>query len=114
MPFIHTKTNIPIPPEKEQALKVRLGEAIALIPGKSENWLMLGFEENCTLYFKGDKERPLAFVEVKIFGSAPDSAYDRLTAAITSILQDELGITPDGIYVKYEPVEHWGWNGSNF
>lgn len=114
MPFINTKTNIKISNEKEIAIKEKLGQAITVIPGKSESWLMVGFEDECSLYFKGNGEKPLAFVEVKIYGSAPSSAYDALTEKITSILGDELGIKSDCVYVKYEEVKYWGWNGSNF
>lgn len=51
MPFINTKTNIKISNEKEIAIKERLGQAIAVIPGKSESWLMVGFEDEYSLYF---------------------------------------------------------------
>ena len=51
---------------------------------------------------------------MKIFGSAPDSAFDRLTERISSIYEEELGIPKNRIYIKYEEVLHWGWNGANF
>lgn len=55
MPFINSKVNITLSEEEKTALKTRLGQAISLIPGKSESWLMIGFEDNCSLYFKGKK-----------------------------------------------------------
>jgi phenylpyruvate tautomerase PptA (4-oxalocrotonate tautomerase family) len=114
MPFINTKTNVSIPRDKEESIKEKLGKAIELIPGKSEGWLMVSFEEQCTLYFKGKGDSAIAFVEVKLFGSANKGAYDKLTSAITNILNEELDIEPSQIYIKYEEVSHWGWNGSNF
>lgn len=114
MPFINTKTNVSISKDKEIAMKQKLGKAIELIPGKSEGWLMVGFEDEYSLYFKGKSDQPVAFVEVKLFGSAGTGAYNKLTAAITDILKDELNIAPNQIYVKYEEVSNWGWNGSNF
>lgn len=114
MPFIQTKVNVKVSKEKEEAIKSKLGKAIELLPGKSESWLMLSFEEDCTLYFKGKEDQPIAFVEVKLFGKAGKDAYDRLTAAISDILHQELGISPDHVYVKYEEVPYWGWNGHNF
>ena len=114
MPFIHTKVNRPISKETEQALSRELGQAIALIPGKSENWLMLQFEENCRMYFQGKNENPLAFVTVKLVGSASNAAYENLTAEITRLLSSSLSISPDCIYVQYEETDHWGWNGTNF
>lgn len=113
MPFISTKTTESINSEKRELIKSKLGKAIELIPGKTENWLMLSFDDNCSMYFKGSSESPLAFVEVKLLGSASRSAYENLTEAITSILNEELGIKSDCIYIKYEECETWGWNGSN-
>ena len=114
MPFLHSRVNIPITPEQEQELKTRLGQAIILLPGKSERWLMTGFEDNVRLYFRGENLDPIAFIEVKLFGGSDTSSYDQLTAAITEIFGDVLGIAPDHIYVCYEPTNDWGWNGSNF
>ena len=37
MPFLVSKVNIPISSKQEQELKARLGKAIGLIPGKSED-----------------------------------------------------------------------------
>lgn len=114
MPYIHTKTTVAISSEQEASLKEKLGEAIRLIPGKSEQWLMLSFEDGCRMWFQGDSSKPIAFVEVKIFGQASPSAYEALTKKITEILGGELGIAPSQIYVKYEEVANWGWNGGNF
>ncbi|MBH1941620.1 hypothetical protein I5677_12025 [Mobilitalea sibirica] len=113
MPYISTKTNLEITKEKENVLKQKLGKAIELIPGKSEAWLMLSFEDKVNLYFKGQSDQGIAFVEIKLFGSANSGIYDKMTAAITDILKEELSIAPSQIYVRYEETKNWGWNGSN-
>ena len=114
MPFINTKVNVSISEEQETEIKTALGKAISCIRGKSESWLMLNFEDDCRLYFKGDKITPSAFVEVKIYGSASAEEYDNLTAKITEIISSVLNIQPGQIYVKYEEIEHWGYSGHNF
>lgn len=114
MPFINTKVNVEISEEKEKILKEKLGKAIELIPGKSEQWLMLGFEDNVKLYFRGDNSYKIAFVEVKVFGSENKNAFNALTGRICEIFNEVLGIDPDKVYVKYEAVANWGWNGGNF
>ncbi len=113
MPFISTRTSCEITKEKETTIKTQLGEAIKLI-GKSESWLMLNFQDNCHLYFKGDNTTDLAMVEVALLGKATDSEYNALTAKITEIISKELSIAPSCIYVKYEEVDHWGYSGFNF
>jgi phenylpyruvate tautomerase PptA (4-oxalocrotonate tautomerase family) len=114
MPFIGSKTSVKISKEKEESIKKRLGEAIELIPGKSETFLMVGFEDEYSLYFGGEKLEKGAFIDVKIFGKASKDAYDKLTAAICKIYEEELDIPQNKIYVKYEEVQTWGWNGKNF
>ncbi len=114
MPYIRTTVSKEITDEKKNALKAKLGQAIALIPGKSEAWLMLTFEDNMKMYFRGDCSEDYAYLEVSLFGSASDAAYDRLTQALSEIINEELGIDRSNIYIKYEEAEHWGWNGSNF
>lgn len=114
MPCIQTKVDCKISAQQEKTVKERLGKAISLLPRKSESWLMLSFEDECDLYFKGEKKSGTAFVEVKIFGGADGASYNRLTAEITKILHEELNVDPARCYVKYEEAEHWGWNGRNF
>lgn len=113
MPFIRTTTNQKVTQEQKDRIKLGFGEAISLL-GKSENWLMVSFDEEKTMYFQGDGDAPMAFVEIQLFGKAQDSAYDNMTQAVTDLVAEQLSIRPDHIYVKYEEVSHWGWNGNNF
>lgn len=113
MPFINIKTNTTINQESEIKIKAKLGEAIKII-GKSESWLMINFEDNQKMYFRGDSTSKIAFVEVDLYGRASTSSYNSMTEAVTEILNKELDIEPDKIYVKYSEVENWGFNGGNF
>ena len=97
MPYIRTTVSTPLTEENKTNLKSKLGEAIALIPGKSESWLMLSFEDNMSMYFKGDNSAEYAYLEVSIFGSTSDAAYDRLSAALSEIINEELGIDRSNI-----------------
>ena len=114
MPFIDSKISIKITDAQEKELKTRLGQAISIIPGKSENWLMAGFEDDYHLYFRGENSEPSAYIEVRIFGSPNKDAFSRMTAEITKIYGEVLGISPDHMYIKYSATPDWGWNGSNF
>lgn len=114
MPFIDSKVSVKISESQEKELKTRLGKAIALLPGKSERWLMAGFEDEYHLYFAGDNSAPTAFVDVSVYGSADSASFSKLTAEITKIFGEVLNIAPDRIYVKYSATKDWGWSGSNF
>ena len=113
MPFINVKTNAQVSADKKESIKSALGKAITAIPGKSEGWLMVGIEPDYALWFKGS-DAPAAMVEVSVYGSASPGAYSNLTAQVTDILNKNLSISPDRIYVKYFETSNWGWNGSNF
>ena len=114
MPFIDSKVSVKITEEQEKELKTRLGQAISLIPGKSESWLMTGFEDDYHLYFRGDNSEPIAYIEVQLFGGPNKAAFQKMTEEITKIYGEVLGIAPDHMYIKYSATLDWGWNGGNF
>lgn len=114
MPYIDSKVTVSLSKEQKDKLKTELGQIITCIPGKSETYLMIGFEDNYSLYFGGNELSQGAFVEVKIFGSTSEEALEQVTHKICELYKKELDIPPHNIYVKYEFVNHWGWNGRNF
>ncbi len=113
MPFIDSKITVSLTPEKEEAIKTKLGEAIQIL-NKSETYLMVGFEDNYDLYMGGSKLDKGAYVSVSLFGQASPSAYSEMTKVICDILSEELSIPGNQVYVTYHGVNDWGWNGSNF
>lgn len=114
MPFINTRINRPLSQEKEELLKARLGEAITVFPGKSEQWLMLGFEDNARLWFHGENDFPMAFVEVQLLGTAAPEVCERMTQTLCALYSEILGISPDAVYVKFDFIKEWGWNNQTF
>ncbi len=111
MPYIKVTTNAAgIDAAK---LEKKLGAAIALIPGKSERWLMTKVEDGAKMAFAGSEE-PCVMAEVSLFGAATRDAYDKLTAELCRVLSEATGASGDRVYVKYEETGTWGWSGSNF
>lgn len=113
MPFINIKYSQEITPEQEEKLKTELGKAVCII-GKSENWLMLGFEQNCTLYFNGEKYEKIVFVDISLYGTATPASCNMMTKEVCGLFSNVLGVPADKIYVKYSFTDNWGWNGGNF
>ena len=93
--------------QKEQ-IKTKLGQAIGLL-GKTENFLMVGFDDEYDLYMGGEKLDKAAFVSVKVYGKLQSGACDTMTAKICDILQEELGIPGSAVYVTYQGIDDWGW-----
>ncbi len=113
MPYIHVKTNLTVTEGLQSRLTQELGQAIGLLPGKTEQWLMVQINPEQSIWMAGS-DAPAAMVEVSIYGTAPQDAYDQLTERITNILYDYLELDPQRVYVKYAECEVWGWNGANF
>lgn len=113
MPYIQTRTNVSISIEKEIRIKELLGEAIKIL-NKSEDWLMVEFVPDCKLYFGGDSSKSIAYVDIKVYGSGEKESFNLMTKKVTEILNRELGIMPEKIYVSYLEYSNWGYNGSNF
>ena len=113
MPFIEVKTTEDLSAVAAE-LKSALGDAITAIPGKSESWLMLGFDDEKPMYFKGDSSSPMAFVDISVFGKSTDDGCEKMTKELCSIYNEILGIAPDKFYVKYSGTNQWGWNNMNF
>lgn len=114
MPFINSKISCKLDVGKQEHLKAALGQIITTVPGKSEKFLMIGFEDEYDLYFAGSKVEKGAFVEVKIFGSTTDDVLEKVTQQICELYEKELGLSPHNIYITYDFINHWGWNGTNF
>jgi len=111
MPFIKVKTNSPISKEQETVLKSRMGKAIELVPGKSEEYLLLEFESRSRLWLRGDNSAPIAYIEAAIFGNEGHVGYPEFTAEVTGIFQGVLGVDPGNCYIKYEDITAWGVGG---
>ena len=103
----------PIP--KSIILNQGLGKAISLNPGKKRSFrLMVNIQDNCKLYFKGTNDKPTAFTDVSIFGSAAKSDCENLTAAVCDILSEEASVPSDRSYVKFKFSDKWGYDGYMF
>lgn len=112
MPYINTTLSIKLSEEERDSLKRRMGEIICDIPGKSEEWLMLGFKDEVSMYFRGEKKEKIAFIDVKIFGKADKQHKEKVNEQICEMFLIQLGIPQENVFVVFSEVEDWGWNGS--
>lgn len=116
MPVIYTHVSTATTKEQRDHLKSAYGQAISILPGKSEAWLMCPFDDNMPIYFAGDDTQPVAYVEVNVFGRNPvdASTWERLSQAILAALETELSIPQNRVYVRETSTGNWGWNSGNF
>ena len=115
MPCIQIKTSVKVTEEAANTIKKELGQAITCLPGKTEDWLMVTLEDECRMLFRGETGKPIAFVDVKVFGNRIDSAgSEKMTEQVCRLFQETLGVDPKDLYIRYIASSDWGWNGSNF
>lgn len=107
MPFIDVYTNAHIG-NSEKKIKQRLGEAITVIPGKTEAVLMIRLSEDQKLYMAGDGEEPAAMVMLMVKGHYEKEYYEAFTKELAKILNEELGIADKRIYLKMDENDIWG------
>lgn len=105
MPFIDVKLSCELTAEKEALLKSELGKSISLIPGKSEGVLMINFTDNCRMWFAGEQDGPIAFVDVNLYGETTDEARIAFAKAAKTALEQELGAKH--IFLKYVETTNW-------
>ena len=113
MPFIDSKFTLSLSQDKKDKIKSELGKAISIL-NKPESYLMVGIQDNYELYFGGNKLEKGAFVDVSMLGNASSELCDKMTGEICRIFEKELNIPGNGVYITYQPIKHWGYNGKNF
>ncbi len=111
MPYIGVSTSKKLSDEQKDALKAALGEKISVIPGKSEQALMVDIADGHAMYFAGEK-RELAFVDVRCFGTTEFANKKAFTEAAFAVVQQTTGLPGDGIYLTYSEFANWGTKGS--
>ena len=110
MPFVVARVNVPVSREQEEEIKSSLGRAIELVPGKSEQYLMVCIADECRIWLRGG-ETPAAYIEVSIFGNSDHCGYRALTFEVTKTFYNVLGIPAENIYIKYDDIHLWSVNG---
>lgn len=56
----------------------------------------------------------MPFVSVRVFGDINSDASIKMTETVCNILEEELDIPADRVYVTYQGIHDWGWNKRNF
>lgn len=100
--MIEAKVTMELSAEKRDILKAEFGKAISII-GKPESYLMINLVDKQDLYFDGNKLDKGAYVEVKVLGNVDGGSSDKMTSKLCEILEKELGILGNAVYISY-----WG------
>jgi hypothetical protein len=112
MPYLHVRTNA-IVHDHLHFLAV-CSSTVTKALGKPENYVMVELSDNRPMMFAAS-EAPLAFLELKSLGLTT-SQTSELSATLCALMQQELAISADRIYIEFSAPERtmFGWNKGTF
>ena len=111
MPLIIVNTNLTLEKNQKDALKDAFGKAITILPGKTEQVLMIDISDGHTIYFHGEEPAGTAHVEVRLYGSSSFASKAEFTEAVYKLLEDIVGLDKDEVVVNFNEFSVWGAKG---
>ena len=114
MPYINSTVTVKLSEDKKEFIKTEMGKIISEIPGKSEKWLMIELDDEKTLYFRGTKLEKGAFINVKIFGEADRIYKEKAAQLLFDLFEQQLEISKENMYITFNEIADWAWNGGMF
>ena len=116
MPLIQLDTSCTMSdPDKRQSLAQALSRLTAEGIGKPEQYVMACIHDNVAMTL-GGSTGPCALVTVKSIGGLSKAVNQTLASQVGQMLQKELAIPQNRIYLTFEDVAptNWAWNGKTF
>lgn len=114
MPYLKVQTNLALTPARRKTFIEAASAQVAAALGKPERYVMVALEPETAMTFAGT-DAPLAYLELKSIGLA-QSATRGLSETLCALVQAQLAIDPDRIYIEFTdaPRAMWGWDGGTF
>ncbi len=116
MPLIELDTSCELADAgKRQALVGALSRLAAEGTGKPEQYVMACVRDKVAMTMAGEAG-PCALVTIKAIGGLSRTVNQDLAGKITQMLQKELAIPGDRVYITFQELAatHWAWNGKAF
>ena len=113
MPYLKIQTNQAISAGTTALLR-KASQLVAKELGKPEQYVMVALAPPVPMLFAGT-DAPTAYLELKSIG-LPGAATGHLSQALCALIEDELGISKERVYIEFAdaPRAMWGWNGATF
>jgi phenylpyruvate tautomerase PptA (4-oxalocrotonate tautomerase family) len=112
MPLIEVKLAKQASRKQERILADKLGEAITLIPGKTEKGLMVDVVSDRHIYKGGAFLEYGASVNVVLKTGPSRTDCEKLNAAIFQIMTEDMKIPAENVYVTFAFCDNFGVNGT--
>jgi phenylpyruvate tautomerase PptA (4-oxalocrotonate tautomerase family) len=116
MPLIELDTSCDVGDAgKRQALVASLSRLMTEGTGKPEQYVMVCVRDKAAMLMGGGAG-PCALATIKGIGGLSKSVNQGLAGKITQLLQKELGVPGDRVYITFQEMagSNWAWNGKTF
>ncbi|MGD8567137.1 MAG: phenylpyruvate tautomerase MIF-related protein [Gammaproteobacteria bacterium] len=114
MPYLSIQTNVAVSDDQSPQLLQKVSASVAEMLGKPESYVMVALQASSSMVFAGT-DQPLAYLQLKSLG-LPESSTPQFSSSLCELLQSELDIPAERIYIEFSnPERHmWGWNNKTF
>lgn len=111
MPYIRLSTSANIDAAQAAELKAGLARAAELIPGKTENKLMVELCGKQTMFYRGEVGN-FAFIDAKFSGQVGFADKKRFAEAALKLTEDVLGLPHGNANLTFTCHGEWGAQGT--
>ncbi|CDI02615.1 putative Macrophage migration inhibitory factor [Candidatus Competibacter denitrificans Run_A_D11] len=114
MPLLTLQTSASLSSQQRHDLLAPLSKIVAECIGKPERYVMVAVSEAAMLM--GGAEAPAAYADIRSIGGLNNAVNRKLSEGVCRVLQEQLGIPPDRVYLGFSnvSVENWGWDSGTF
>ena len=115
MPMTRLQTSAAVDDTRRAALLKALSRGVAGVLGKPEGYMMVVLEAGTPMLLGGD-DAPCALAEVRSVGAISPEQARSLSATVSDLLDEHLGVPAGRTYLNMEgvPGSMWGYSGSTF
>ncbi len=112
MPCLELSTNVRIP-DKNRLMR-SLSDCVCAGLGKAQIYMMVILNDELPMLFGGTDE-PVSHLTLRAVG-LKDESIQRLAGDLTGIMQTELGIESQRVYIVFMEADlrKWAWDGRAF
>ena len=111
MPFMRVSLSRTLSDQQKQELYEKLGQALALIPGKEAFMLIADIEDGKEIYCGGTKQENFAFVDARYFSRFEYHVKKAFAQAVMGAIGEIAGTPKECISMNIFELTTWGGFG---
>ena len=111
MPFVDVRIGKKLELDQVLDMKAKIGELISILPGKSEDNVMIQIQTGCDLFYQGNQVDLGGYTIVKLFGSSPREKKEAFAKALFDMYEKDFGLSKSQIYLNFAELDSWGVDG---